>query len=160
MVKILLVIGLSQTTPLVNQTISDCLHETMDIDGLIQLLQGIESGEIVITCCDITSPSALSEEIINARPYAFLDDGVAEERRTMAIKVQNFTQVADAAELSQLDSAAIEKVCEEAWPTVRTSDELHDALMVLGFITEKEAEKGNSNDVLDFGWQSFFNSIS
>ena len=146
--------------PLVNQTISDCLHETMDIDGLIQLLQGIESGEISITCCDLTSPSPLSQEIINARPYAFLDDGAAEERRTMAIKSQNFTQVVDAAEFRQLDSAAIEKVREEAWPTVRTADELHDALMVLGFITEKEAEKGKSIDVLDFGWQSFFNQLA
>ena len=146
--------------PLVNQTIKDCLHETMDIDGLIKLLQNIESNEVSITCCDLTSPSPLSQEIINARPYAFLDDGAAEERRTMAIKSQNFTQVTDAAELRNLDSAAIEKVREEAWPTIRTADELHDALMVLGFITEKEAEKGKSNDVLDFGWQSFFNQLA
>ena len=146
--------------PLVNQTIKDCLHETMDIDGLIKLLQNIESNEVSITCCDLTSPSPLSQEIINARPYAFLDDGAAEERRTMAIKSQNFTQVSDAAELGRLDSAAIEKVREEAWPTIRTADELHDALMVLGFITEKEAEKGKSNDVLDFGWQSFFNQLA
>ncbi len=138
--------------PLVKQTIHDCLHETMDIDGLIHLLQRIESGEVIISCCDLTSPSPLSQEILNARPYAFLDDGAAEERRTMAVKSQNFLQAADAAELRQLDNAAIEKVRREAWPVIRTADELHDALMVLGFLTEHEADKG--------GWQVFFKELT
>ena len=146
--------------PLVTQTIHDCLHETMDINGLTRLLQGIENNEIKITCCELTSPSPLSQEVITAKPYAFLDDGAGEERRTLAIKSQNFIQAKDAAELRQLDSAAIDKVREEAWPTVRSADELHDALMVLGFITEKEAKKGKKCDVLDFGWQHYFNELA
>lgn len=146
--------------PLVRQTIDDCLHETMDIDGLIALLKDIESGAVVITCCDLTAPSPLSQEIINARSYAFLDDGEAEERRTMAIKTQNYLQPADAAELRRLDKAAIDKVRQEAWPSIRTADELHDALMVLGFITENEAQQGRQENALDSDWQVFFQALS
>ncbi|HIO92588.1 MAG TPA: DEAD/DEAH box helicase [Leucothrix mucor] len=144
--------------PLVTQTINDCLHESMDIDGLIRVLKGIESEEISITCCDLTSPSPLSQEVITARPYAFLDDGAAEERRTLAIKSQNFRNVEDASQLRQLDSAAIAKVRAEAWPTIRSADELHDALMVLGFIQESEINK--NGDVLDFGWQHLFAELA
>ncbi|MCK5829318.1 MAG: DEAD/DEAH box helicase [Methylococcales bacterium] len=146
--------------PLVKQTIHDCLNETMDIEGLIQLLQGIEKGDITLTFCDLTSPSPLAQEIINARPYAFLDDGAAEERRTLAVKSQNFIQPEDAGRLRQLDSAAIEKVIEEAWPSVRSADELHDALMVLGFITQQEAENGKGQNVMDFGWQHYFKQLT
>lgn len=146
--------------PLVTQTIHDCLHETMDIEGLIHLLQGIEQNKITLSFCDLTSPSPLAQEIINARPYAFLDDGEAEERRTLAIKSQNYIQSEDAARLRQLDIAAIEKVCEEAWPTVRSADELHDTLVVLGFITRLEAEKGKQQDVVDFGWQNYFKQLT
>src|SRR5437667_10781739 len=32
--------------PLVRQTIDDCLHEAMDIDGLEALLRRIEAGEV------------------------------------------------------------------------------------------------------------------
>ncbi|MCK5904590.1 MAG: DEAD/DEAH box helicase, partial [Gammaproteobacteria bacterium] len=145
--------------PLVDQTIKDCLHETMDINGLIKVLQAIEQNEINITCCDLTSPSPLSQEIITAKPYAFLDDGAGEERRTLAIKSQSFISVDDAKSLRQLDKAAIDRVREEAWPLVRTADELHDALMVVGFITESETSNQQETDVLDFGWQHFFDEL-
>ncbi len=124
--------------PLVNQTIADCLQEAMDIEGLVALLKRIETGEVKISYCDLTAPSPLSQAIINAKPYAFLDDGAAEERRTLAIKSGAFQQALDAAALRQLDIAAIEKVRGEAWPLIRDADELHDALMILGFLTEAE----------------------
>lgn len=148
--------------PLVEQTIKDCLNDFMDIEGLIKLLQKIEQGEINITCCDLTSPSPLSQEVITAKPYAFLDDGAGEERRTMAIKSQPFMTTDDAASLRKLDIAAIQKVREEAWPVVRTADELHDALMVLGFITEGEATRGKVDaDVLgSCGWQHLFEELA
>ncbi|GAA0418612.1 DEAD/DEAH box helicase [Cocleimonas flava] len=150
--------------PLVEQTIKDCLNETMDIDGLIDVLQKIETGKINITCCDLTSPSPLSQEVITAKPYAFLDDGEAEERRTMAIKSQPFMSTEDAASLRKLDNAAIDKVREEAWPIVRTADELHDALMVLGFILETEQGKVLSNSAVDVisncGWQHMFDELA
>ncbi len=150
--------------PLVEQTIKDCLNETMDIDGLIDVLQKIETGKINITCCDLTSPSPLSQEVITAKPYAFLDDGEAEERRTMAIKSQPFMSTEDAASLRKLDIAAIDKVREEAWPIVRTADELHDALMVLGFILESEQGRVLSNSAVDVisdcGWQQLFDELA
>ena len=148
--------------PLVEQTIKDCLNETMDIEGLIKVIQKIEAGEIKITCCDLTSPSPLAQEVISAKPYAFLDDGDAEERRTMAIKSQPFMNAEEAASLRKLDIAAINKVQEEAWPTVRTADELHDALMVMGFILESEQGKSFvSLDILtNSGWQHLFEELA
>ena len=126
--------------PLVEQTLSDCLHELMDIDGLLRVLEAIEDGRITITARDLAAPSPLALEIINARPYAFLDDGAAEERRTLAINQPRHLDPADAAAIGQLDPAAVEQVRQEAWPQAATEDELHDALMVLGFITDAEGE--------------------
>src|SRR5581483_2574116 len=37
-----------------------------------------------------------------------------------------------------LEPAAIEKVCAEAWPTALNPDELHDALMLAGVLTDAE----------------------
>ncbi|CAA6822019.1 MAG: Lhr-like helicases [uncultured Thiotrichaceae bacterium] len=145
--------------PLVQQSIHDCLYETMDIEGLEQLLQRLEQRKIKITSCDLTAPSPLAAEVLNARPYAFLDDGDAEERRTLAVKTQGHITLADAANLSQLDPEAIAKVKQEAWPRVRDADELHDALMILGFISEKEAQRGNQLDLLDIGWNGLFQPL-
>src|SRR6185295_6255176 len=55
--------------PLVSQTIDDCLHEVMDVDTLIQVLQQIERGEIRCVTRDLPEPSPLAHEILNARPY-------------------------------------------------------------------------------------------
>ncbi|KAG1665705.1 putative ATP-dependent helicase lhr [Nymphon striatum] len=135
----------------------------MDINGLISILEKIQNDEIKITCCDLVSPSPLSQEVISAKPYAFLDDGDAEERRTMAIKTQRHMTVNDASELSKLDPAAIQKVREEAWPLVRTADELHDGLMLLGFIMPDEVNKTESTDkkdlVANMGWQHLFDEL-
>ncbi len=125
--------------PLVAQTLDDCLHETMDVDGFVRLLARIEAGEVGITCCELASPSPLSHAILNARPYAFLDDGAAEERRTKAVHLQPLMDVATAADLGRLDPQAIAQACEEAWPEIGSADELHDALVVHGFLTSGEA---------------------
>ena len=100
--------------PLVRQTIDDCLGETMDIEGLEHLLQRIENREIEIRCMDLTAPSPLSAEIINARPYAFLDDGEAENRRTRAIS-QHADDLGSAATLSIISVDATDQVKAEAW---------------------------------------------
>ncbi len=128
--------------PLVNQTLADCLHELMDITGLERLLTGIEQGTIQVICRDLTSPSPLALEILNARPYAFLDDAPAEERRTLAVQQRRFMTPESAADIGSLNPEAIAKVCREAWPESRSPDELHDALMVLGFLTEAEGRGG------------------
>jgi ATP-dependent helicase Lhr and Lhr-like helicase len=121
--------------PLVAQTLHDCLHESMDADGFISLLRHMESGEVEVVVRELTSPSPLSHAILNARPYAFLDGGAAEERRTKAVNTQSLMDVSTAAGLGRLDPQAIAQVCEEAWPEVGNADELHDALVVHGFLT-------------------------
>jgi ATP-dependent Lhr-like helicase len=128
--------------PLVNQTLYDCLHELMDVDGLRRVLGDIESGAIEIITRDLASPSPLAQGILNARPYAFLDDAPAEERRTLAVQQRRFMDPQTAADIGRLDPDAITRVRREAWPEVHTPDELHDALVVLGFLTEAEGERG------------------
>jgi ATP-dependent Lhr-like helicase len=124
--------------PLVKQTVDDCLHLTMDVDGLEQLLKRIESGAVRVLARDLSAPSPLAFSILNARPYAFLDDGAAEERRTMAVRTQPLADVRSAADLGRLDPQAIEQVRAEAWPEIGGADELHDALVVHGFLTRDE----------------------
>jgi ATP-dependent Lhr-like helicase len=125
--------------PLVRQALSDCLEELMDIDGLETLLARIAAGEVEVVCRDLPSPSPLAEEVISARPWAFLDDVPAEERRTRAIRSPRGLDAGDATGPGELDPAAIATVTCEAWPTARTADELHDALSLAGFITAAEA---------------------
>ncbi|MCC6302515.1 MAG: DEAD/DEAH box helicase [Gammaproteobacteria bacterium] len=127
--------------PLVTQTLNDCLHELMDIDGLERVLAGIECGDIHVLARDLAAPSPLAAEILTARPYAFLDDAPAEERRTLAVQQRRYIDPADAAELGRLDPAAIARVRAEAWPEAATPDELHDGLVLLGFLREEEAAR-------------------
>ncbi|HXI26231.1 MAG TPA: DEAD/DEAH box helicase, partial [Pyrinomonadaceae bacterium] len=131
--------------PLVEQTVRDCLEEAMDIHGLERLLESIERGERTLIAREMNEPSPLAQEILTAKPYAFLDDAPAEERRTLAVMNRRFLDAETAADLGRLDQAAIDRVREEAWPSAENADELHDALMQLGFIT---AEEGRQNDWL------------
>ena len=124
--------------PLVNQTIHDCLHEAMDIDGLERLLRRIEAGEITIVARDLPTPSPLALEILTARPYAYLDDAPLEERRTQAVMARRWLDAETASDLGRLDVAAIDRVRAEAWPEAGSADELHDALLGLGFLTADE----------------------
>src|SRR5215471_2551098 len=126
--------------PLVAQTISDCLHEAMDIDGLERLLADIESGKIRIIARDLTEPSPLAREVLTARPYAFLDDAPLEERRTQAVMSRRWLNPDSADEIGRLDDGAIARVREEAWPDAANADELQDALIWFGFLTEAEAD--------------------
>src|SRR5262249_54148829 len=126
--------------PLVTQTISDCLHEAMDIDGLERLLADIESGKIRIIALDLTEPSPLAREVLTARPYAFLDDAPLEERRTQAVMSRRWLDPATPEESGRLDAAAMARGREEAWPDAAPADELHDALVWFGFLTEAEAD--------------------
>ena len=148
--------------PLVNQAVDDCLHDVMDIDGFIRLLKRRESGEIKMIGRDLTGPSPLAQEILGAKPYAFLDDTPAEERRALAVQSRRYMDPADAADLGRLDGEAILRVRKEAWPEPRTADELHDALVVIGFVTEAEGRRGNSETAagdFEFGWQHLFDPL-
>ena len=130
--------------PLVNQTIHDCLYEAMDIEGLEDLLKRIKSKKIRLSARDLKEPSPLAREIIAARPYAFLDNAPFEERRTLAIRNRRWLSPDEASDIGRLDPQAIEVVKEEAWPKVENADELHDALLLSGFLTKKEAEGTNA----------------
>jgi ATP-dependent helicase Lhr and Lhr-like helicase len=121
--------------PLVTQTLHDCLHETMDADGFERLLARIEVGEVGVTTRDLASPSPLSHAILNARPFAFLDDGAAEERRTKAVSTKPMMDLQTARDIGKLDPQVIAQVREDAWPEIGSADELHDALVVHGFLT-------------------------
>ncbi len=127
--------------PLVNQTIDDCLNEAMDIAGLEKLLKRFENGEIQILCKDLTSPSTLAQEILVAKPYAFLDDAPAEERRTQAVNARRFADPEDAAALQSLSPEAIAQVRSEAWPCMQSPDELHDALWTLGYLSDADFKR-------------------
>jgi ATP-dependent helicase Lhr and Lhr-like helicase len=125
--------------PLTNQAISDCLHEAMDIEGLERLLRRLECGEIRVIGCDLTEPSPLALEALSAKPYAFLDDAPLEERRTQAVMARRWRDPESASDLGRLDPEAIAKVQSEAWPDPINAEELHDALLWLGSLTETEA---------------------
>ncbi len=124
--------------PLVAQTLYDCLFDAMDLEGLINVLRGLESGSIRMTARDLTSPSPLAAEVLNARPYAFLDDAPLEERRTQAVMNRRWVDPQNAEDFGRLDPQAIASVREEAWPEARDADELHDALNSIGFFTADE----------------------
>ena len=132
--------------PLVEQTIADALTEAMDIDGLEALVARLRDGEIRVVARDLTEPSPLAAEVLDARPYAFLDDAPLEERRTRAVSMRRGLDPESAADIGRLDSSAIDRVREEAWPEAATPDEAHDALVVLGFATTAEAIAGRLAD--------------
>jgi len=135
--------------PLVKQTLSDCLHEAMDIQGLKALLRGLEHGDIKVVAKDLPTPSPLAAEILTARPYAFLDDAPLEERRTNAVAQRRWLDPETAADMGKLDPAAISAVRAEAWPEAGTPDELHDALYSLGLLTETEGASSGWTNYLE-----------
>jgi ATP-dependent Lhr-like helicase len=133
--------------PLVKETIDNCLHEGMDLDGLRQILQNIEDGNIRTVAIDTAQASQFSHEILNANPYAYLDDAPLEERRTRAVQLRQ-TLGTDVTGEGILDPAAIQSISEEVWPEPRDADELHDALLTLVRLPECPE------------WQSFFDELS
>ncbi|HMD48533.1 MAG TPA: DEAD/DEAH box helicase, partial [Bryobacteraceae bacterium] len=117
--------------PLVEETIDNCLHEAMDLDGLKRILEGMESGAIRKIAIDNAEPSPFSHEILNANPYAYLDDAPLEERRARAVQLRRTLRTDLSGGAGILDPAAIATVSAESWPDVRDADELHDALLSL-----------------------------
>ncbi|HTC23051.1 MAG TPA: DEAD/DEAH box helicase [Gemmatimonadales bacterium] len=141
--------------PLVRQAIDDCVREVMDLDGLRDILTRIAAGEIRCVARDLPEPSPLAHEIINARPYAFLDDAPLEERRTQAVQTRRSLEPTSADDLGALDPAAIARVRDEAWPDARNADELHDALLTSGFLTEAEGTAGREG----VSWVEWFETL-
>ena len=122
--------------PLVRETLRDCLTEAMDIEGLRGLLQRMSNGEIRMLARDTPEPSPLSHEILNSAPYAYLDDAPLEERRSRAVQLRRTLDPRDAASLGALDAEAIAQVVAQAFPDLRSADELHDLLLTLAMLRE------------------------
>jgi len=116
---------------LVRETIDNCLREAMDLDGLTQVLRAVEAGTIRTVAVDTAEPSPFCHEILNANPYAYLDDAPLEERRARAVTLRRTIRSDGEAGIGILDPEAIGEVAESVWPVVRDADELHDALDTL-----------------------------
>jgi ATP-dependent Lhr-like helicase len=127
--------------PLVSQTVRDCLQEAMDFEGLTSVLRRIHAGDVRLVARDTPEPSFFAHEILNAKPYAFLDDAPLEERRAHAVQSRRTGEPAGGGDLGRLDPAAIDRVRAEAWPDPRDADEVHDALLCAGFLTPAEVAR-------------------
>jgi ATP-dependent Lhr-like helicase len=141
---------------LVFETLRDCMTEAMDLEGLKQVLEGIERGDIEVFARDTTQPSVFSHQILNAMPYAFLDDAPLEERRSRAVALRRALPE-DTRDLASLDVEAIAAAARDARPLVRDADELHDALLTLG-VLPKEDLRGLSDE--ESGrWHDWFQAL-
>ncbi|MEX2492159.1 MAG: DEAD/DEAH box helicase [Nitrospirales bacterium] len=135
--------------PLVQQTLRDCLTEAMDVEGLRHVLEQIDSQAIHVRAVESPVPSPFAHEILNANPYAFLDDAPLEERRARAVNLRRALPASFDGNMGTLDSSAIETVLEEAWPTVRDDDEAFDVLQVMAWMPLRDGELWrNELDVL------------
>jgi ATP-dependent Lhr-like helicase len=139
--------------PLVDQTLDDCLHEAMDTEGWLALLRRMEAGDVRLIARDLPAPSMLAMEILNARPYAFLDDAPLEERRTQAVQSRRWADPASTDDLGALDIGAIASVADEAWPQARNTDEVQEALVALGCVTRAEAMRQD-------GWPQWLEDLA
>jgi ATP-dependent helicase Lhr and Lhr-like helicase len=117
--------------PLIREVMKDVMTEAMDVEGLQRVLSDIYEGRITCLAVDTPVPSQFSHEILNANPYAYLDDAPLEERRARAVEMRRMLPETVLSEIGRLDPAAIAEVCNDAWPDVRDAEELHDALLTL-----------------------------
>ncbi len=124
--------------PIVAQTIEDCLTEAMDVDGFLEVLRGLKDGSIERRAVDTVEPSAFARGILSSQPYTFLDDAPLEERRTQAVFSRRVLDARSADEIGILDPEAIARVKEEAWPQPSNAEEVHEALLWMGYVTAEE----------------------
>jgi ATP-dependent Lhr-like helicase len=125
--------------PLVRQTIEDCLTEATDAAGLIEVITALRDGRLERVAVDTAEPSAFARGILNTQPYGFLDDAPLEERRTQAVLSRRTLENRSLDKIGALDPAAVERVREEAWPQPENHEEVHEALLWMGFATDAEA---------------------
>jgi ATP-dependent Lhr-like helicase len=137
--------------PIVRQTIEDCLNEAMDVQGFLEVLRDLREGRIEKIAVDSTEPSAFARGILNAMPYAFLDDAPLEERRTQAVSSRRTLDAKTVDVLGALDPEAVVRVREEAWPAPENAEEVHEALQWMGYVTQGEAERS--------GWARWLDAL-
>ncbi len=132
--------------PLIREVMKDVLQEAMDLDGLKQVLAGIESGAIRCVAVDTTTPSVFAHELLNANPYAYLDDAPQEERRARAVNMRGMVPDKLLGDAGRLDPNAIAQVREECWPDIRDEHELHDLLYALALVPATILERREARD--------------
>ena len=137
--------------PLVREVMKDVLSEAMDLEGLKQLLIGMQNGAVRCLAVDTTTPSQFAHELLNANPYAFLDDAPLEERRARAVAMRGTVPDSVLGEAGRLDPAAIAQVREEIWPDIRDEHEFHDLLCILGALPMAMLADARTRD-----WKVFF----
>jgi ATP-dependent Lhr-like helicase len=137
--------------PMVRQTLEDCLTEAMDVDGFLEVLEKLRDGSIRKVAIDTPEPSPFARGILNAMPYAFLDDAPLEERRTQAVASRRSLDPKTADTLGALDPEAVERVRREAWPQAENAEEVHEALGWMGYVTVEEARRS--------GWSEWIGEL-
>jgi ATP-dependent Lhr-like helicase len=138
--------------PIVAQTVDDCLTEAMDVDGFLEVLEGLRDGSIERVAIDTVEPSAFARGILSSQPYTFLDDAPLEERRTYAVFSRRVLEPHAADSLGSLDPDAIARVREEAWPQPSDAEEVHEALLWMGYVTDGEAQAS--------GWRPWLEELA
>src|SRR6266436_3148514 len=134
--------------PLIRETMKDVLTEALDLAGLQRVLTDMGEGRIRCIAIDTPVPSQFSHEILNANPYAYLDDAPLEERRARAVEMRRVLPETVLSEIGRLDPAAIATVRDDAWPDIRDAEELHDALLSLVALPVPGADEGQSANTL------------
>ena len=124
--------------PLTRETMDNCLREAMDVDGFKETLIRLGRGEIATVAVETPAPSPMAHEILNANPYAFLDDAPLEERRARAVALRR-TAPDLAQGIGALSPEALAEVKSQAWPDIRDADELHDLLLTVILLPVREA---------------------
>src|SRR5258708_6304167 len=152
--------------PLVAEVMKDVLTEAMDIAGLKSVLSGMAEGRIKCLAVDTPVPSQFSHEILNANPYAYLDDAPLEERRARAVEMRRVLPASVLEEVGALDPAAIAQVQQEAWPDVRDADELHDVLHTMVMMPAASTQHSAFSTQLEVrspeltaNWTEFFDRL-
>ena len=137
--------------PIVRQTIEDCLEEAMDAAGMSELLRKLRRGRIRRIAIDTPEPSPFALGVLNAMPYAFLDDAPLEERRTHAVLQRRALDASSADTLGALDPDAVARVRDEAWPQPENAEEVHEALLWMGYATSEE--------IRESGWEEWIEEL-
>jgi ATP-dependent Lhr-like helicase len=111
----------------------------MDVEGFLEVLRGLHDGTIERRAVDTAEPSAFARGILSSQPYTFLDDAPLEERRTQAVLSRRVLDPRTADEIGILDAEAIARVRGEAWPQPESAEEVHEALLWMGYVTTEES---------------------
>ena len=111
--------------PLVNEVMQDVLQEAMDLEGLIELLRGIQSRRHPLPRC--RHPHPLRHSPTNSSTPTPTPTSTKPASKSAAPAPPR-SAATFPTEPGKLDPAAIAAVRREIWPDLRDEHELHDLL--------------------------------